>query len=240
MTLEAEDDRGQTGRSAPKTLVLPGRPFANPLSRAIIEQRRNLALDANAAPGHRRHSRRADTLPGRDDQKRQPFPRSGDGARAGCWLARRAMTRRCAAWSTTCGSWRERHRGRQSLRCRAAAAGGTAGAEGGAGKWCVRRGNRAADGRTARGNAGLCRASLPARWRTIRIIARQMPENMQRNGHAEPAGDARQDRGTCEVRRARTGAATAVSQLAGHDEQPADGPAPACSRATGRTRPSSR
>ncbi|WP_193174675.1 TIGR02302 family protein [Oricola nitratireducens] len=50
MTLEAEDDRGQTGRSETKTFVLPGRPFANPLARAIIEQRRNLALDANAAP----------------------------------------------------------------------------------------------------------------------------------------------------------------------------------------------
>lgn len=48
MTLEADDDRGQTGRSETKTLILPGRPFANPLARAVIEQRRNLALDANA------------------------------------------------------------------------------------------------------------------------------------------------------------------------------------------------
>jgi uncharacterized protein (TIGR02302 family) len=50
MTLEAEDDRGQTGRSEAKTFVLPGRPFSNPMARAIIEQRRNLALDANAVP----------------------------------------------------------------------------------------------------------------------------------------------------------------------------------------------
>lgn len=50
MTLEAEDDRGQTGRSETRTFILPGRPFANPLSRAVIEQRRNLALDANAVP----------------------------------------------------------------------------------------------------------------------------------------------------------------------------------------------
>ncbi|QKV20123.1 TIGR02302 family protein [Oricola thermophila] len=48
--LEAEDDRGQIGRSEAKTFVLPGRPFANPLARAIIEQRRNLALDADAVP----------------------------------------------------------------------------------------------------------------------------------------------------------------------------------------------
>jgi uncharacterized protein (TIGR02302 family) len=50
MTLEAEDDRGQTGRSETKTLVLPGRPFSNPMARAVIEQRRNLALDANSVP----------------------------------------------------------------------------------------------------------------------------------------------------------------------------------------------
>ncbi|HMQ58185.1 MAG TPA: TIGR02302 family protein, partial [Rhizobiaceae bacterium] len=49
MVLQAHDDAGQTGHSAPAALVLPQRPFANPLARAIIEQRRNLALDANAA-----------------------------------------------------------------------------------------------------------------------------------------------------------------------------------------------
>lgn len=47
LTLEAEDDLGQTGRSGPRTLVLPGRPFSDPLARALIEQRRILALDAN-------------------------------------------------------------------------------------------------------------------------------------------------------------------------------------------------
>ena len=46
LTLQAEDDLGQTGRSATRTLVLPGRPFSDPLARALIEQRRNLALDA--------------------------------------------------------------------------------------------------------------------------------------------------------------------------------------------------
>lgn len=50
MTLEAEDDRGQTGRSETRTFVLPGRPFANPLARAIVELRRDLALDANSVP----------------------------------------------------------------------------------------------------------------------------------------------------------------------------------------------
>ena len=46
LTLQAEDDLGQTGRSATRTLMLPGRPFSDPLARALIEQRRELALDA--------------------------------------------------------------------------------------------------------------------------------------------------------------------------------------------------
>lgn len=48
VTLEATDGAGQTARSETKTWTLPERPFANPLARAVIEQRRLLALDANA------------------------------------------------------------------------------------------------------------------------------------------------------------------------------------------------
>lgn len=48
VTLEAEDGAGQTARSETKTWTLPERPFANPLARAVIEQRQLLALDANA------------------------------------------------------------------------------------------------------------------------------------------------------------------------------------------------
>lgn len=50
VTLEATDGAGQTARSETKTWTLPERPFANPLARAVIEQRRLLALDANARP----------------------------------------------------------------------------------------------------------------------------------------------------------------------------------------------
>lgn len=49
LTLIARDDVGQEGKSIPTELVLPTRRFANPLARAVIEQRANLALDANAA-----------------------------------------------------------------------------------------------------------------------------------------------------------------------------------------------
>jgi uncharacterized protein (TIGR02302 family) len=50
MTLVAKDDPGQEGRSAPLEVDLPARAFANPLARAVVEQRARLALDANAAP----------------------------------------------------------------------------------------------------------------------------------------------------------------------------------------------
>jgi uncharacterized protein (TIGR02302 family) len=50
LTLEATDGAGQIARSETKTFTLPERPFSNPLARAVIEDRRLLALDANAKP----------------------------------------------------------------------------------------------------------------------------------------------------------------------------------------------
>jgi uncharacterized protein (TIGR02302 family) len=50
LTLSATDDAGHTATSETKTLVMPERPFANPLARAVIEQRRMLGLDANSKP----------------------------------------------------------------------------------------------------------------------------------------------------------------------------------------------
>uniref|UniRef100_UPI003A998B91 TIGR02302 family protein n=1 Tax=Stappia sp. TaxID=1870903 RepID=UPI003A998B91 len=48
LVLSADDHAGQTGRSEPHRFTLPQRRFAKPLARAIVEQRRDLALDANA------------------------------------------------------------------------------------------------------------------------------------------------------------------------------------------------
>ncbi len=48
MTLTALDEAGNEGRSAPFELRLPERVFVKPLARALIEQRRALALDAEA------------------------------------------------------------------------------------------------------------------------------------------------------------------------------------------------
>jgi len=44
ITLEAKDGAGQTGLSKPVIFKLPAKIFTNPLARALIEQRQNLAL----------------------------------------------------------------------------------------------------------------------------------------------------------------------------------------------------
>lgn len=46
LVLSATDAADQTGKSEARTFVLPERPFTNPLAKALIEQRRLLALDA--------------------------------------------------------------------------------------------------------------------------------------------------------------------------------------------------
>lgn len=49
LTLSAKDEAGNEGHSEPYAMRLPERLFTKPLARALIEQRRNLALDANQA-----------------------------------------------------------------------------------------------------------------------------------------------------------------------------------------------
>lgn len=48
IVLVVRDEAGQEGRSEPREIVLPERAFRSPLARAIVEQRRNLALDAGS------------------------------------------------------------------------------------------------------------------------------------------------------------------------------------------------
>jgi uncharacterized protein (TIGR02302 family) len=50
MTLVAKDEAGNEGRSEPHELQLPQRVFVKPVARALIEQRRILALDADTRP----------------------------------------------------------------------------------------------------------------------------------------------------------------------------------------------
>ena len=47
LTLRAKDEAGNEGQSAPFDMRMPERLFVKPLARALIEQRRTLALDAN-------------------------------------------------------------------------------------------------------------------------------------------------------------------------------------------------
>jgi uncharacterized protein (TIGR02302 family) len=47
MTLTARDEGGNEGRSTPFEMRLPERPFTKPIARALIEQRRALALDGD-------------------------------------------------------------------------------------------------------------------------------------------------------------------------------------------------
>src|SRR5205823_3498803 len=47
LTLTAKDEAGNEGKSEPFNMRLPERLFTKPLARALIEQRRVLALDAN-------------------------------------------------------------------------------------------------------------------------------------------------------------------------------------------------
>jgi uncharacterized protein (TIGR02302 family) len=48
IVLEAKDGAGQTGHTLPAKFKLPQRIFANPLARALIEQRQNLAAEERA------------------------------------------------------------------------------------------------------------------------------------------------------------------------------------------------
>ncbi|HXW29198.1 MAG TPA: TIGR02302 family protein [Xanthobacteraceae bacterium] len=50
LTLTARDEAGNEGSSAPVELRLPERVFTKPLARALVEQRRILALDGDARP----------------------------------------------------------------------------------------------------------------------------------------------------------------------------------------------
>ncbi|MBI1204176.1 MAG: TIGR02302 family protein [Rhodopseudomonas sp.] len=50
VTLMARDEAGNEGRSKPREFQLPQRIFVKPLARALVEQRRILALDANDKP----------------------------------------------------------------------------------------------------------------------------------------------------------------------------------------------
>ena len=64
LTLTAKDEAGNEGKSEPFNMRLPERLFTKPLARALIEQRRILALDANKNSDGLHRARRADDRAG--------------------------------------------------------------------------------------------------------------------------------------------------------------------------------
>ncbi|MFC5759156.1 TIGR02302 family protein [Rhizobium sp. GCM10022189] len=50
ITLVAKDAAGQTGRSPPYEMVMPSRPFSEPLAAAVAEERQTFALDTRRMP----------------------------------------------------------------------------------------------------------------------------------------------------------------------------------------------
>ena len=85
LTLHAEDGAGQTAVHGPIRIVLPGRNFQHPLARALVEQRRELALDYGQA------SRVLDVL---QAVTRRPEAIFGD--KHGAYLGTRSAIRRLA------------------------------------------------------------------------------------------------------------------------------------------------
>jgi uncharacterized protein (TIGR02302 family) len=83
IVLEATDALGQKGRSKPVTVKLPARVFTDPLSRALIEQRQNLA--AGGAVAEDRVMRTLDALTIAPDRFYQSSPGVYMGLRAAYW-----------------------------------------------------------------------------------------------------------------------------------------------------------
>ncbi|MGQ4275033.1 TIGR02302 family protein [Terrihabitans sp. B22-R8] len=88
ITLVARDEAGQEGRSEQLEAVLPSRTFSHPLARALVEQRRILALDA------RSRDRVAETLDALALFPEKFTPQSGIylGLRAAYWRLAKARS----------------------------------------------------------------------------------------------------------------------------------------------------
>ena len=168
MTLIARDEANNEGRSTPHELRLPERPFVKPLARALIEQRRDLALDANAKD---RVLTALDAL-SIAPERFTPETNIYLGLRSIYWHLARAKDddglRDVVArlWSMAVDD-----RGRQRLRGRAGVARRAGCAAPGAGARRHRRGDQEADGSASR-------------------RARQVPAGARRGDAQEPADGA--------------------------------------------------
>ena len=148
LTLTAKDEAGNEGKSEPFNMRLPERLFTKPLARALIEQRRILALDANQNGASLCRARRADDRAGTVHAGGRPISRPLQRRAA----ARGRPHRRCAARGRRqpVGA-RRHHRGRRHHRRRQGAARRAGRAQAGAGARRQRRRDQEADRESARG-----------------------------------------------------------------------------------------
>ena len=111
LTLTAKDEAGNEGKSEPFNMRLPERLFTKPLARALIEQRRILALDANQNAQVYHRARCADDRAGTVHAGDRPLSRPLQRV-AGSWRRRvprysivrhSSPTPRCARSSPACG-----------------------------------------------------------------------------------------------------------------------------------------
>ncbi len=221
MVLSAKDEGGNTGRSAPVSVVLPARSFTEPLARALVEQRRDLVLDPdhhdridtaldaltlapdlfNAPPaiylGLRTAKTRLDQRQGRSGSRRGGGSALGDGAA---------------------------DRGRRPQPDRTRPARHPAAAQGRPGPQCAARRDQEADGRLAPAARQVPRRNGPESRPVGAERSAVRSSDQDRHapaaaGHVGPAGEERQ------IRRHGRGAARARS-VAEHPRKPEDGEAP--------------
>ena len=176
LTLLAHDEGGNEGRSEPIEMQLPERPFGKPLARALIEQRRDLALDADAK------TRVLTALDALTIAPEKFTPEAGVylGLRSIYWqLTARENGRRSARCGGAAVADGRVHRGRQCLRRRSRLARRAGKSASGAGTRRQRRRDQEADRRAARrarqvhagsgrGDAEKSAARWRARWTRIR------------------------------------------------------------------------
>ena len=103
MTLVARDEAANEGTSAPFEFRLPERPFTKPMARALVEQRRIFALDADAQARVLTALDALTIAPERFNMESNVYL----GLRSIFWqLARAKTTISCATSWRACGTWR--------------------------------------------------------------------------------------------------------------------------------------
>ena len=216
LTLVARDDAGNEGRSEPFDFRLPERVFTKPLARALIEQRRNLALDANTRPLVTTALDALAIAPERFTQRSRHLSRSALGVLVARARQERRRFARCRQTAVADGG---RHRGRRHCQCRGSVAQRRECAAAGARPRRQRSGAQGADGAAARGDGPFSagdggtaekqpRACPPAQPQYPRALFARSAK------HARPVGKSRAQR-----RQGRR--APAFAAAAGDDGKPA-------------------